>query len=616
MDITRGNLDEISRPASSSRAHLGSRASSASLEVLTPEPCLSKVDYQGDLDSDHKQDNSGKSSPEGNQYDSRVKYKTQKMSTLQQTMEEETTCIFQQMQNSELSEYISSSDSGEDCVETEPPNLNKASQEQSSNVKEEVSEEKDVDPKIEEAIRKMNKLDKILAKKQSQERTIKKQGREMRTKLWEELQCVITLSASGSHEEIENTNTFLALTSSLHERADCQNEMETGGLFNKAEKSHYGSDTRIKKNQDFIKKNIELAKDSGNQVVMLEEEKKRLIELLKDTEDGNELQDTEEDTSGWLVAGEGYTPEPMEFHHLNEIAAKLQIIVSNGDFSIIHSSCSNVPSQIYQRLSDLNVLDNSSSLIWTEIPVHLYRLGLLSILRLQKESLAYANRNLEAAPGEKVLRDTKEQRDQQVRLKEIDQQLKNLLGNLPEELPCLSEEQLKTLLEECMQSQRTISNVPMSKSQELLSDENFFSCYTTQDATLLSMSTLSNPLGETHSVRMSADQENAGLEDKNEHNCAENESPGFCLTKAIADSHLSKDLVVQTEEPNDLESLQEIADMNSAEGYFMSRALSTKSLKKPSFLDEPFYGISVNNELSTEADIPSIPLQTKGGKIL
>ncbi|XP_014372857.1 fibrous sheath-interacting protein 1 isoform X2 [Alligator sinensis] len=579
MDITRGNLDEISRPASSSRAHLGSRASSASLEVLTPEPCLSKVDYQGDLDSDHKQDNSGKSSPEENQYDSRVKYKTQKMSTLQQTMEEETTCIFQQMQNSELSEYISSSDSGEDCVETEPPNLNKASQEQSSNVKEELSEEKDVDPKIEEAIRKMNKLDKILAKKQSQERTIKKQGREMRTKLWEELQCVITLSASGSHEEIENTNTFLALTSSLHERADCQNEMETGGLFNKAEKSHYGSDTKIKKNQNFIKKNIELAKDSGNQVVMLEEEKKRLIELLKDTEDGNELQDTEEDTSGWLVAGEGYTPEPMEFHHLNEIDAKLQIIVSNGDFSAIHSSCSKVPSQIYQ------------------------------------ESLAYTNRNLEAAPGEKVLRDAKEQRDQQIRLKEIDQQLKNLLGNLPEELPCLSEEQLKTLLEECMQSQRTISNVPMSKSQELLSDENFFSCYTTQDVTLLSMSTLSNPLGETHSVRMSADQENAGLEDKNEHNCAENESPGFCLTKAIADSNLSKDLVVQTEEPNDLESLQEIADKNTAEGYFMSRALSTKSLKKP-FLDEPFYGISVNNELSTETDIPSIPLQTKGGEAL
>lgn len=43
-----------------------------------------------------------------------------------------------------------------------------------------------------------------------------------------------------------------------------------------------------------------------------------------------------------------------------------------------------------------------------------------------QESLAYADRSLEAAPGEKVLRDNKEQRDQQNRLKEIDLQLKSL----------------------------------------------------------------------------------------------------------------------------------------------------------------------------------------------
>lgn len=42
-----------------------------------------------------------------------------------------------------------------------------------------------------------------------------------------------------------------------------------------------------------------------------------------------------------------------------------------------------------------------------------------------KESLAYANRKLKI-PGEKILRDTKEERDQQNRLKEINQQLKNL----------------------------------------------------------------------------------------------------------------------------------------------------------------------------------------------
>ncbi|KAF7251454.1 Fibrous sheath-interacting protein 1 [Varanus komodoensis] len=48
------------------------------------------------------------------------------------------------------------------------------------------------------------------------------------------------------------------------------------------------------------------------------------------------------------------------------------------------------------------------------------------LLHFLNDSLAYANRKLETVPGEKVLRDTKEERDQQNRLKEIDQQLKNL----------------------------------------------------------------------------------------------------------------------------------------------------------------------------------------------
>lgn len=50
------------------------------------------------------------------------------------------------------------------------------------------SEETDVDPQIQAAIKKMNKLDMILAKKRFKERAIKKQGKEKRAKLWEELQ--------------------------------------------------------------------------------------------------------------------------------------------------------------------------------------------------------------------------------------------------------------------------------------------------------------------------------------------------------------------------------------------------------------------------------------------
>nr|XP_038036087.1 fibrous sheath-interacting protein 1 isoform X5 [Anas platyrhynchos] len=447
----------------------------------------------------------------------------------------------------------------------------------------------------------MKKLDTVLAKKHFKESTIKKQGKEMRTKLWKELQSD---NSTGSHEEIENTKLFLNLISSWQDTADpfhvkedeictsvfhtqinpadydCHktqhnkdysSEIETNE-FHQAEKTQ----NKSKNNQDFIKKNIELAKDSGNQIAMLEGERKRLSELLKDTEDGSELQDLEDDESVWLAPGEGYTPEPMEFHHLNEIDIKLQILLSDGDFSAISGSYSKSPSQIYQ------------------------------------ESLVYANRTLEAVPGEKVLRDNKEHRDQQNRLKEIDHQLKSLQGNFTEEKTGLSEEQLKTLLEECMQPQRTISNVTMPKSQESLSCGLSPPCYTSQDSTLHSTSTLSKMLVEDHIVGTLTAQEKAGLEDKSLYVSAESEIPGYYISKALADSHLSKDSLAQTEEPDDLEGLQKMRDKSIKEGYFMSRALNTKRLKKPSFLGEPLYCISMNNEPSTEADILSIPVQTKG----
>nr|XP_009667135.1 PREDICTED: fibrous sheath-interacting protein 1 isoform X1 [Struthio camelus australis]XP_009667136.1 PREDICTED: fibrous sheath-interacting protein 1 isoform X1 [Struthio camelus australis]XP_009667137.1 PREDICTED: fibrous sheath-interacting protein 1 isoform X1 [Struthio camelus australis]XP_009667138.1 PREDICTED: fibrous sheath-interacting protein 1 isoform X1 [Struthio camelus australis]XP_009667139.1 PREDICTED: fibrous sheath-interacting protein 1 isoform X1 [Struthio camelus australis] len=606
MDITRGSLDKISRPASSSRAYPSCRSLSASMEILTPEPCLPKVDSPVGLTSNHQRDRLDYCYPEENK-DDREKSDIKRIRTAKQNSAENITLTFQEyIQNpNELSGSISNSDSGDDSAEIQTFKFSEPSQGKkitnSSNSKD--SEETEVDPQIQAAIRKMNKLDTILAKKLFKERAIKKQGKEVRAKLWEELQSI---STSGSQEEIENTKHFLALISSWQDTADslhvkedeicisvfhtqinpedydCRksqhnqdrtNETKTNGFLSQAEK------TRNKSNQDFIKKNIELAKDSGNQVALLEGEKKRLIELLKDTEDGSELQGLEEDASGWLVPGEGYTPEPMEFHHLSEIDIKLQVL-SDGDFSAIQSSCSKPPSQIYQ------------------------------------ESLAYANRKLEAVPGERVLRYNKEHRDQQNRLKEIDHQLKSLEGDLTEEQMGLSEEQLKTLLEECVPSQRTMSNVTMPKSQESLFCGLRPPCYTSQDSTLHSTSTLSKMLVEDHIVGMLTAQENAGLEDKSLCVNAGSEIPGYYLSKALVNSHLPKDSLPQTEEPGDLQGLQKMGDKSITEGYFMSRALNTKKLKKPSFLGEPLYCISMNNEPSRKTDILSIPLQTKGGETL
>ncbi|NXG59291.1 FSIP1 protein, partial [Hemiprocne comata] len=611
MNIRRGSLDKISRPASSSRAYPNCRSLNTCMEFLEAEPHLPKVDSPVSLAGSHQRGNL-EHCPQENKGDDRKKSDVKEVRTDQQTTVESTTFLQEPVLNPNvLSGCISNSDSGDDSTETQTLKFCEPVQGKQSNAKAanssnlEYSGGTDVDSQIQEAIKKMNKLDTILAKKHCKERTINKQGKEMRAKFWEELQSIRT---TGGHEEMENTKHFLALMSSWQdtsdlsqtredetctsvfhtqinpENYDCHkpqhiqdypSELETNEFLNQAEKH-----SKSKNNQDFIKKNIELAKGSGNQIAMVEGEKKRLIELLKDTEDGIDLEGLEEDVSGWLAPGEGYTPEPMEFNHLKEIDIKLQVLLSDGDFSAISSYCSKPPGQINQ------------------------------------DSLVYANRTLEAVPGEKVLRDNKEQRDQQNRLKEIDHQLKSLEKNLTEEKMGLSEEQLKTLLEECMQSQRTMSNVTMPKSQESLSCGLSPPCYTSQDSTLHSTSTLCKMFVEDHIVGMLMTQEKAEVEDKSLCVKAESEIPGYYISKALADSHLSKDSLAQTEEPDDLEGSQKMGDKTITEGYYMSRALNRKRLKKPSFLGGPLYCISMNNEPSSEADILSIPLQTEGGETL
>ncbi|XP_063254866.1 fibrous sheath-interacting protein 1 isoform X2 [Prinia subflava] len=594
------------------------------MELLTPEPCLQKVNSPVTLADGYQRGSLEDCCPAENKGDDRGKSDVQEVRTDQQTVESTGISLQQCLWNpDELSGCSSNSDSEDESTETQMLKFCEPSPGQPSNAESDVtlqtlkssepapgnpdssdlecSEDTDIDAQIQAAVKKMNKLDAILEKQHFKEKAVKKQGKEMRAMLWEKLQSIRT---TGSHEEVKNTNQFLDLFSSWHgtagpshakedelctsvfhthmspgdydchktqENQDCPSELET-------EKSAEKMQNKNKTSQHFIKKNIELAKDSGNQFVMLEGERKRLTELLKDTEDGTELQDLEENV--WQAPGEGYTPEPMELHLLNEIENKLQLLQSNEECPALSSSSSKGPSQIYQ------------------------------------ESLVYANRSLETVPGEKVLRDNKEKRDQQNRLKEIDYQLEYIERSLTEEQTSLSEEQLKTLLEECMQPQRTISNVTMPQSQESLSFGLSPPCYTSQDSTLHSTSSLSKMLVEDHIVGMLMAQEKAGPEDKSLCVNTESKIPGYYISKALAGSHLSKDSLAQTEEPDDLEGLQKMEDKSITAGYFMSRALNTKRLKKPSFLGEPLYCISMNNEPSTEADILSIPLQTKGGETL
>ncbi|KFW04096.1 hypothetical protein N326_03989, partial [Eurypyga helias] len=163
VDITRVSLDRISRPASSSRAYC--RSLNASLELSAPEPRFPKVDSPVSLAGSHQRGSLEGCCPEENKSDDREKSDGKEVRTDRQTTEENTTFLQKCILNPRC---MSNSDSGEDSMETQTWKLSEPSQEKlsnattanSSNV--ECSEETDVDPQIQAAIKEMNKLDTIL----------------------------------------------------------------------------------------------------------------------------------------------------------------------------------------------------------------------------------------------------------------------------------------------------------------------------------------------------------------------------------------------------------------------------------------------------------------------
>ncbi|XP_054095718.2 fibrous sheath-interacting protein 1 isoform X3 [Callithrix jacchus] len=501
MDIIKGNLHGISKPASNSRTLPGSRSSNASLEVLSPEPGSFKVDTVSSLNSG-KENHSESSSTENRRTsdDDKGENHSEKVKLAEEELDEDLDLVQHQIIP--------------EC--SDEPKL------------------RELDSQLQDAIQKMKRLDKILAKRQHREKEIKKQGLEMRIKLWEELKSAKYSEAWQSKEELENTKTFLSLTAASEEtvgpsREDEDNffsvfhtqippeeyekqmqkvnkdftcDVERNESLIKAGKKLFSNTEKIelrgKHNQDFIKRNIELAKESRSPVVMIDREKKRLIELLKDLDDKD--------------SGLSSSEEP-----------------------------------------DLD-----------------------------------GERNMEITPGEKVLRNTKEQRDLHKRLREIDEKLRKMKENVLESTSRLSEEQLKCLLDECIVKQKFIVKLSSERENE-----------DTEDVTPvfppLSRSIISTLLNESETKVQKTEGEDANLLESAE--CEG--SKGYCLTKALTGHHMSEAVIIEAE---NMKCLQFSEDdiVNDTKDYFMLKTLGIGRLKRPSFLDDPLYGISVSLSLEDQ----------------
>ncbi|XP_028251877.1 fibrous sheath-interacting protein 1 [Parambassis ranga] len=318
-----------------------------------------------------------------------------------------------------------------------------------------VTEEDNDDSKLQRAIEEMRRLDEILSAKVLKGKERRRQRKELQAKLWKEL---LQNKPEGHPEclhEALNTRLFLALDTPAGtaeednftpvfqtQVSECdrdgqkqeleQDEKRPDSLTEAFEAvyedtgedlfkgSHCGASRGMNKQKDFVRRNIELVSAEGGQVLLTQAEKERLAELLRDIDEEEEESaggaDSEE--TMWAVpvlTGQGYTPEPSDLQQLIDIDSKIGLILPGEEIYSVQSSYTNM----------CTFQGPGSEIGW--------------------------KCDGDPQPGEKVLQDIMERRGQERRLREIQQQLESLgqgqeMTNVS---PCLTEEELHSLLDEC-----------------------------------------------------------------------------------------------------------------------------------------------------------------------
>lgn len=313
--------------------------------------------------------------------------------------------------------------------------------------------EADLDPKIRKGLERIRKLDAILADKQKKEKDVKTHRRQLEKKWREEISQLDQLREQEGHGKIElGVGHTLALgpptddnqpdeIESLpvtplfatqpipHERdhipspsdrgisssCDSWAEQDIDDVESKTSKrtrKRKGSKhSKTKgKEQNFVKRNIELAADAGNVIPMTEAEKKRLEELLSDETDLLMVENAYSEGLS-LAAGEGFTLDSESLSSLADIDSKLQDLVPQEEIDLLASHGTWKP----LRELDLSSQDGGSSV----------KIGL----------------------GERILKEEKEMREMKRRLLAIEADLQALYRESGEESEVsLSEEILAKLI--------------------------------------------------------------------------------------------------------------------------------------------------------------------------
>ncbi|XP_069773183.1 fibrous sheath-interacting protein 1 [Narcine bancroftii] len=646
MDIVRGQFDEINRCATGFRTRPGSRVASGpspdrrgrsvhcsgAMMVLTPEPNLNQERLES-LESKFNPADSSTSSYFDNLDSELESFSEQdRMNTVTDKVDpggqHETLSLSREQTKSNILEVQISDKSGilhgrTDSEENSEDHLpiqdqTKSLKIESDNYKEEDFTDSAEDSQLEDAIAKMKTLDKILVMKEEKERQVKKQGEELRKKLWEELENRKSEGMVEYPEVAENEMRFLALTpggngeeltvpSIFHTQLpivhyemktneqdqgyqDCAEEVKLPSAacsknVQKETSSRVAPQNKIK---DFIKKNIELAKEAKNPVLLTDDEKRRLAELLKNID--VEISNNDDASMPWAVTvaeRDGYTSEPMDQQQLAEVDAKLQVYLLTEDIPMIISSRSSEQTWNYQ-----SSMDSFS----------------------------------EIGPGEEVLVQLRDEREQHLRMGEIERQLKCLetsvefkdlwnivfLGNIDmsDGMVDLPKDKLTSLLDDCIRCQSSgrifenkvldadcdISSSWCSPQSQAMTEFNIpwlpdsVISQLLEDAYRSGLSPASGRVQEGSSNQLDTD--------------AESEDPNYYRNKALANISRLAVSTVDDDKPNgEVEKW-----MVNNEVPYLTRALEITQRKKFTFHNDSNLQWSTHQQLQTNNSIPTIPL--------
>ncbi|XP_031704017.1 fibrous sheath-interacting protein 1 isoform X3 [Anarrhichthys ocellatus] len=232
------------------------------------------------------------------------------------------------------------------------------------------TDEENEDSKLQRAIEEMRRLDEMLSAKICIEKEVRRQRKELQAKLWQQfLQNKPEGHCECAHEAM-NTRLFLALEAPAGTEEeddfvpvfetqvlDCEKKpgswTESSELSREDtgeehfEGSQWGASKSKKKQKDFVKRNIELVIGEGDQALLTQAEKEHLSELLQgvdeEEEDSARGADSEEDM--WAVSvltGLGYTPELSDLEQLTDVDSKIRLLLPVEELLTVQSSYTNL----------------------------------------------------------------------------------------------------------------------------------------------------------------------------------------------------------------------------------------------------------------------------------